>query len=63
MESWIAIVIVSVAGTGGRPRIRPFAGRTFDGLGLDAVGAGTANGTQIELWSRDGGSNQQWIRS
>ena len=30
------------------------------GLCLDANGAGTANGTRIQPWSCNGGSNQQW---
>ncbi len=30
------------------------------GLCLDATGVGTANGTPLELWTCNGGSNQQW---
>jgi hypothetical protein len=30
------------------------------GLCLDVTGAGTADGTPIELWTCNGGSNQQW---
>jgi len=30
------------------------------GLCLDATGAGTANGTLIELWTCNGASNQHW---
>jgi endo-1,4-beta-xylanase len=29
-------------------------------LCLDAVGAGTGNGTKIQLYSCWGGTNQQW---
>ena len=32
------------------------------GLCLDATGAGTANGTLIELWTCNGGGNQRWSR-
>ena len=32
------------------------------GLCLDATGAGTANGTLLELWTCNGGSNQKWTR-
>jgi len=32
-------------------------------LCLDVTGAATANGAAIELWTCNGGSNQQWIRS
>ena len=27
---------------------------------LDVTGATTANGAQVELWTCNGGSNQQW---
>jgi hypothetical protein len=27
---------------------------------LDDPGSNTANGTQLDLWDCDGGSNQQW---
>jgi len=27
---------------------------------LDVTGASSANGTQIEIWSATGGSNQKW---
>ena len=30
------------------------------GLCLDMTGASTANGALVELWSCNGGSNQQW---
>lgn len=30
------------------------------GLCLDVTGAATANGTPVELWTCNGGSNQQW---
>ena len=30
------------------------------GLCLDVNGAGTANGTKVQLWTCNGGSNQQW---
>jgi hypothetical protein len=30
---------------------------------LDVNGAGTANGTAVQLWTCNGGSNQQWVRS
>jgi hypothetical protein len=30
------------------------------GLCLDVSGAGTANGTPIEIWTRNGQANQQW---
>jgi hypothetical protein len=30
------------------------------GMGMDASGAGTANGTQIQQWGYYGGSNQKW---
>ncbi|MEU7694802.1 RICIN domain-containing protein [Microbispora hainanensis] len=30
------------------------------GLCLDAVGAGTGNGTKIQLYSCHGGTNQKW---
>jgi hypothetical protein len=30
------------------------------GLRLDVTGASTANGALAELWTCDGGSNQQW---
>jgi hypothetical protein len=30
------------------------------GLCLDAAGAGTANGTKVDLWTCNGGGNQQW---
>ncbi|HYS41506.1 MAG TPA: RICIN domain-containing protein, partial [Pseudonocardiaceae bacterium] len=33
------------------------------GLCLDANGAGTANGTLLQLWTCNGGSNQKWTRS
>jgi hypothetical protein len=32
------------------------------GLRLDVAGAGTANGTAVELWTCNGGSNQKWSR-
>ena len=32
------------------------------GLCLDVTGAGTANGTLVEIWTCNGGSNQQWSR-
>ncbi|GAA4964794.1 hypothetical protein GCM10023238_35510 [Streptomyces heliomycini] len=30
------------------------------GLCLEAAGAGTANGTAVQLWTCNGGSNQKW---
>ncbi|MGW6511259.1 RICIN domain-containing protein, partial [Streptomyces niveus] len=33
------------------------------GLCLDAVGGGTANGTQIQLYSCSNGGNQRWTRT
>jgi hypothetical protein len=30
------------------------------GLCLDVTGASTANGAPVELWTCNGGSNQQW---
>ncbi|HXR73889.1 RICIN domain-containing protein [Actinocrinis sp.] len=30
------------------------------GLCLDATGAGTANGTPLQLWTCNGGSSQKW---
>ena len=33
------------------------------GLCLDVTGNGTANGTAVEIWNCNGGSNQQWARS
>ncbi|MGA5137053.1 RICIN domain-containing protein [Streptomyces azureus] len=33
---------------------------TRSGLCLDAYNAGTANGTQLFLWTCHGGSNQRW---
>ncbi|MBS2966867.1 RICIN domain-containing protein, partial [Actinocrinis puniceicyclus] len=30
------------------------------GLCLDVTGASTANGALVELWTCNGGSNQQW---
>jgi ricin-type beta-trefoil lectin protein len=27
---------------------------------VDANGAGTANGTKLQLWTCHGGTNQQW---
>jgi hypothetical protein len=33
------------------------------GLCLDVTGAATANGAAVELWTCNGGSHQQWIRS
>jgi hypothetical protein len=41
-------------------------GRTFDGvdvqsgLCLDVIGAATADDALVELWTRNGGSSQQW---
>jgi ricin-type beta-trefoil lectin protein len=41
-------------------------GRTFDGvdvqsgLCLDETGAATADGALVQLWTCNGGSNQQW---
>jgi hypothetical protein len=31
------------------------------GLCLDVSGAGTANGTKVQLWTCTGGGNQQWV--
>jgi hypothetical protein len=33
---------------------------TQSGLCLDVTGARTANGSLVELWTCNGGSNQQW---
>jgi len=33
------------------------------GLCLDVTGAATANGTKVELWTCNGGTNQQWTRT
>jgi hypothetical protein len=33
------------------------------GLCLDVTGQGTADGTAVEIWTCNGGSNQKWIRS
>jgi hypothetical protein len=33
------------------------------GLCLDVSGAGTANGTAVQIWTCHGGSNQHWTRS
>jgi hypothetical protein len=33
------------------------------GLCLDVTGAATANGTKVELWTCNGGANQQWVRA
>jgi hypothetical protein len=30
------------------------------GLRLDVVGFGTTNGTKVDVWSANGGSNQKW---
>ena len=32
-------------------------------LCLDAAGAGTGNGTAVDVWYCNGSSNQQWARS
>jgi len=32
------------------------------GLCLDVIGAGTANGVLVEIWTCNGGTNQQWSR-
>jgi hypothetical protein len=32
------------------------------GLCLDLTGAGTANGTLVELWTCHGDTNQKWTR-
>jgi hypothetical protein len=31
------------------------------GSSLDANGAGTANGTNVDIWANAGGSNQEWV--
>ncbi|KAA2264220.1 galactosylceramidase [Solihabitans fulvus] len=33
---------------------------THNGMCLDVAGAGTANGTSVEVWECNGGANQQW---
>jgi hypothetical protein len=33
------------------------------GLCVDVSGQGTANGTKVQLWTCNGGSNQQWSLS
>ena len=33
------------------------------GLCLDVTGQGTANGTAVQLWTCNGGSNQRWART
>jgi hypothetical protein len=33
------------------------------GLCLDVLGAGTANGTAVEIWGCNGGANQKWTRT
>jgi hypothetical protein len=52
-------------GTGQQWRVNPDG--TIVGVGsglcLDVNGAGTANGTAVQLWTCNGGSNQSWIRS
>lgn len=40
--------------------IRPSPRLRALGKCLDATGGGTANGTKIEMWDCNGGSNQQW---
>ncbi|MEV1177489.1 RICIN domain-containing protein [Nonomuraea sp. NPDC049784] len=30
---------------------------------LDVSGAGTANGTKMQIWTCHGGTNQQWTRA
>ncbi|WP_405624294.1 hypothetical protein [Streptomyces sp. NBC_00076] len=30
---------------------------------MDAAGAGTGNGTSVDVWYCNGGSNQQWTRN
>jgi len=32
------------------------------GLCLDVTGAGTANGTAVQIWTCNGGTNQKWTR-
>ncbi|WP_249227817.1 ricin-type beta-trefoil lectin domain protein [Kutzneria sp. CA-103260] len=36
------------------------AALTHEGLCLDVTGAGTTNGTKVELWECNGGANQKW---
>jgi protocatechuate 3,4-dioxygenase beta subunit len=33
----------------------------INGSCMDITGAGTANGTLVELWTCNGGGNQQWL--
>jgi hypothetical protein len=37
--------------------------RSLSGLCLDTISNGTANGTLLDLWTCNGGANQQWTRS
>lgn len=37
--------------------------RVYGGKCLDAKAHGTANGTPVEIWSCNGGTNQQWTRA
>ncbi|WP_233225738.1 RICIN domain-containing protein [Amycolatopsis sp. CA-126428] len=59
MESRWYPALTAALGGGSAP-----AGATLVGVQsgrcLDVVGAGTANGTKVQLWDRNGQANQQW---
>ena len=42
-------------------RWSPTAPSRIYGTCLDITGASTANGTLVELWTCNGGANQQWL--
>jgi hypothetical protein len=44
-----------------------YGNSTLTGVGsgscLDVTSRATANGAKVEIWTCNGGSNQQWVRS
>jgi hypothetical protein len=52
-QQWL---ISQVSGSSGVYTLRNMSGGTF----LDLTGGSSVNGTQIQCWEQNGGSNQQW---